>query len=76
MHLFDPKAHLLTSIAETLTSDLKAGFIGRQTRQLALRRDLKVRKDARKVKCFPLRFISWGNKAIPWGMGGEVLCSH
>lgn len=64
------------TIAETLTSDLKAGFMGRQTRQLALRWDMKVKKDAPEVKYFPLRFIIWGNKAIPGGGRCEVLSSH
>lgn len=48
MDLFDLKVHFLITIAETLASDLKAGFMGRQTRQLALWWDLKVSKDALK----------------------------
>lgn len=76
MHLFDPKSRLLMTIAGTLTSDFKAGFMGRQTRKLALQWDLTVRKDTWEVKCFPLRFIIWSNEAIPVEGGCEVFSSH
>lgn len=79
MNLFDPKAPLLMTIAETFTSDLKTGFTGQRNQTVGIAMEFEnLEKMSLKKSYFLLRFITLGNKAISGEAGVKyfLLISH